>query len=305
MHNVTMKNKEYLKLHVSVVLAGLTGILGKLISLNAIFLVWYRFVFAIIIFYIILFFTNKFPRENIKDIFKIAVLGMLLGLHFLFFFASIKYSNVAVGVVCYSLEGFFTAILEPVLMKKSFSTGNIMCSLIAVAGISLIFHIDTHFRAGIVLGIISALLIAIYTIYNKVMVMSEQKTSKSMLFYELLGGSIFVSIILIVYMIISRAGFILPSLMNFTYIFILSFFCTIGLYILQIQVLRTLSAFTVSLYGNFEPLYGILLAILFLGEGKELGISFYLGMCLIFISVFLQSFIKSNLSKKRARTAQI
>lgn len=175
--------KEYVKLHISVVLAAFTGILGKLINLNAVLLVWYRMFLSFIMFYILLLFTKKVPRENLKECLKICSLGVLLGLHFLFFFASIKYANVAVGVVCYSLEGFFTAIFEPLIFKKPFSRNNLLCSIIAVLGISLIFHIDTRYRLGIILGVISAAMIAFYTIFNKVAGMG--KSSKSMLFYEL------------------------------------------------------------------------------------------------------------------------
>ena len=294
-----MDNKlsnEYLKLHTSVLLAGLTGILGKLITLNALLLVWYRLFLSFIIFYIILFFVKKLPEDKFQDIVKICGLGMLLGLHFLFFFASIKYANVAVGVVCYSLEGFFTAIFEPFLLKRPFCKSNILCSLIAVLGISLIFHIDTHFRFGIILGIISAVLIAIYTILNKVA--AERKSAKNLLYYELLGAVLFISVVMFLCILFSGVNFVIPSFMNLCYLFILAFFCTVGLYILQLQVLKTLSAFTVSLYGNFEPIYGVLLAVLFLGEGKQLTISFYAGMFLILISVFLQSFIQAKMIEK-------
>lgn len=298
MHNVIMGNdlrREYVKLHISVMLAAFTGILGKLITVHAILLVWYRLILAFGLFYVILFFAKKLPCENIKEILKICFLGVLLGLHFIFFFASIKYANVAVGVVCYSLEGFFTAIFEPIILKKPFCRNNILYSLIAVLGISLIFHVDTHYRFGIMLGIISAAMIAFYTIFNKVI--GSDKSSKNMLFYELFGGVLCVSFILLGYISFGGLQFEIPSLMNFTYLFILAFFCTIGLYILHIQVLRTLSAFTVSLYGNLEPVYGILLAVIFLGEGQELSLSFYVGMCLILCSVFLQSYPNINLLK--------
>ncbi len=288
----TNLRSEYIKLHISVLLAGLTGILGKLITMDAVYLVWYRLCFSFLIFYIILFCLRKLPKEKPVEMLKISGLGMLLGLHFLFFFASIKFANVAVGVVCYSLEGFFTSLFEPIFYKKPFSRSDILCSLIAVAGISVIFHLDTHFRVGILLGIISAALIALYTILNKVAV--QKKSSKNMLFYELLGGSVFLSIVIFCCMFCGGMSFEVPSLMNFAYLFILAFFCTIGLYILQIHVLRTLSAFTVSFYGNFEPIYGILLAILFLGEGQQLTFSFYAGMLLILLSVFLQSFLSTH-----------
>ena len=284
--------KDYIKLNISVLLAGLTGILGKLIDLDALYLVWYRLFLSFAIFYVILFFIKKLPQEKFKDVLKICGLGALLGLHFLFFFASIKYANVAIGVVCYSLEGFFTAILEPVICKKPFHVENLLCSVIAVFGISLIFNIDPHFHFGIILGIISAVLIALYTILNKAI--AVDKSPKNMLFYELLGGALFLSFAVLVGSLIFGVRFEFPTLIDWSYLFILGFFCTIALYILQIQVLRTLSAFTVSLYGNFEPIYGTLLAILFLGEGKDLNLSFYLGMGLILLSVFLQSFVEKR-----------
>lgn len=283
---------EYIKLHISVILAGLTGILGKLITMDAVYIVWYRMLFAFILFYVILLLLKKVPKEKFCEILKISGLGMLLGLHFIFFFASIKFANVAVGVVCYSLEGFFTAIFEPLIYKKPASLSNLLCSLIAVGGISLIFHIDTQFRVGILLGIVSAALIALYTVLNKVVV--TEKSSKTMLFYELAGGTFLLSIAILGGILSGFMNFEIPSLMNFSYLFILAFFCTIGLYILQIHVLRTLSAFTVSLYGNFEPIYGILLAIIFLGEGHQLSISFYIGMLLILLSVFLQSIVSNH-----------
>ena len=292
-----LKN-DYLKLHISVLLAGFTGIFGKLITLNEGLLVWFRLLISFIMFYVILFFANKLPEESFKDALKISCLGMLLGLHFLFFYASIKYSNVSVGVVCYSLEGFFTAIFEPLINKKPFSLKEICFSIIAVFGIALIFHIDTHFQTGIVLGILSAAMFSIFTIFNKMLEVG--KSSKSMLFYELLGGTVFISLILPFYLKLNSLHFTLPNISDLSYLLILAFFCTIGLYILHIQVLKTISAFTVSLSGNLEPVYGILLAIMFLGEAKELSFVFYIGMLLILLSVFLQSISAINSQKELA-----
>lgn len=280
-------NRDFVKLHISVLLAGFTGIFGKLISLNEALLVWYRLLFSFVLFYIILWVVKKLPKEKFSDILKISAVGVLLGMHFLFFFGSIKYSNVSIGVVCYSLVGFFTAIFEPIIYKRKISVRELMFSLIAVLGIGLIFNIDPSFRTGIVLGVISSALFALYTIYNKIVEVG--KSSKSMLLYELLGGTAFVTIILPVYLHMNAASLALPNLSDLVYLLILVLFCTIGLYILHIQVLKTISAFTVSLSGNLEPLYGILLAILFLGEAKELSLNFYIGMAMIILSVLLQT----------------
>lgn len=283
---------DYVKLHVSVLLAGFTGLLAKLISLNEVMIVWYRMLFAFLIFVIMLIFMRKKPVENFIDALKIIGLGSLLTIHLIFFFGSMKYATLSIGVVCYSLVGFFTVLFEPLVLKTKFSFVELFYSLIAVFGIGLIFNFDTSYRFGIVLGVISAGLFALYTLYNKIIQVG--KSSRSMLFYELLGGTLFMTLFLPFYIPISHTAQLLPVGFDWLWIILLAFFCTIFLYLLYIDVLKKLSAFTVSLAGNLEPVYGILLAVIFLGEAKDFTLSFYIGMILIFASVFSQSFFKSK-----------
>lgn len=283
---------DYVKLHVSVLLAGFTGLLAKLTSLNEVMIVWYRMLFAFLIFVIMLIFMRKKPVENFIDALKIIGLGSLLTIHLIFFFGSMKYATLSIGVVCYSLVGFFTVLFEPLVLKTKFSFVELFYSLIAVLGIGLIFNFDTSYRFGIVLGVISAGLFALYTLYNKIIQVG--KSSRSMLFYELLGGTLFMALFLPFYIQISHTAQLLPVGFDWLWIILLAFFCTIFLYLLYIDVLKKLSAFTVSLAGNLEPVYGILLAVIFLGEAKDFTLSFYIGMFLIFASVFSQSFFKSK-----------
>lgn len=283
---------DYLKLHISVLLAGFTGLLAKLISLNEVMIVWYRMLLAFLIFTIMLIFMKKKPSETIKDAFKIIGLGALLTIHLIFFFGSMKYATLSIGVVCYSLVGFFTVLFEPIILKSKFSFKELFYSLIAVLGIWLIFNFDASYRFGIFLGVISAMLFALYTLFNKTIQVG--KSSRSMLFYELLGGTLFMVLFLPFYILISHTSKILPVGIDWLWIILLAFFCTVILYLLHIDVLKKLSAFTVSLAGNLEPVYGILLAVIFLGEAKDFTLSFYVGMILIFASVFSQSIVKGK-----------
>ena len=292
MRNVT---GDYLKLHISVLLSGFTGLFAKLISLNEVVIVWYRMLFAFFIFAVMLIFMRKKPEENWKDAFKFVGLGALLALHLMFFFGSIKYSNISVGVVCYSLVGFFTVLFEPLIQKTKFSFIELLYSLIAVAGIWLIFSFDVSFRLGIIIGIISAALFALYTVWNKVAEIG--KSSRSMLFYELLGGTLFMSLLIPFYIHFSPVVTLIPTPVDFMWLLILAFFCTVVLYLLYIAVLKTLSAFTVSLAGNLEPVYGILFAMLFFNEAHILTPSFYIGMTLILLSVFGQSYVRNKVRK--------
>lgn len=284
------KKTDYLKLHISVLLSGFTGLFAKLIDLNEVLIVLYRMIFAFFIFAIMMLFMRKKPKDC--DALKYCGLGALLAIHLMFFFGSIKYSNVSIGVVCYSLVGFFTVLFEPLICKTKFSFVELFYSLIAVFGIWLIFNFDASFRFGIMLGIISAALFALYTLFNKVIEVG--KSSRCMLFYELLGGTVFMSVFVPLYSHFVNIPTYLPIGIEWLWIFILAFFCTVLLYLFHIGALKTISAFTVSLTGNLEPIYGILFAIIFLGEAHDLTVSFYIGMTLIFLSVFLQSFSKNK-----------
>lgn len=290
---------EYLKLHISVLLAGFTGILAKLIPMNEGLIVFYRMLFAFLIFCIMLFFMKKKPIENVSNSIKIIGLGALLALHLIFFFGSIKYSSVSIGVVCYSLVGFFTVLFQPIIEKTKFSFIELFFSLLAVFGILLIFSFDTSYRFGIILGIISAALFALYTLYNQIIEVG--KSTRNMLFYELLGGSFFMLGILPVYLHFNSVSTILPNFAELFWLLILAFFCTVLLYLLHISVLKKLSAFTVGIAGNLEPIYGILLAVIFFGEAHDFTISFYTGMILIFLSVFSQSLIKGKSLEKASK----
>ena len=239
---------DYLKLHVSVLLSGFTGLFAKLISLNEVMIVWYRMLFAFLIFAGMLVFMKKKPVENVKDAFKIIGLGALLTIHLVFFFGSMKYATLSIGVVCYSLVGFFTVLFEPLILKTKFSFVELFYSLIAVLGIWLIFNFDASYRFGIFLGVISAALFALYTLYNKTIQVG--KSSRSMLFYELLGGTLSLVFFLPFYIPISHTTQILPIGIDWLWIILLAFFCTVVLYLLYIDVLKKLSAFTVSLAGN-------------------------------------------------------
>lgn len=291
-------NNSFLKLHVSVVLAGFTGIFGKLIDLNEGLLVWYRLALSFLILLAILLFAGKLPRD--KDAFKIMGIGVLLALHFLFFYGSIKYANVSVGVVCYSLVGFFTAIFEPVMVKRKFNMKEIAFSLLAVAGILLIFNLDVSFRFGIILGVIASAIAAVFNIVNTTV--GEGKSSKCMLFYEFLGAIVFMTALMPVYLHFNPVQSILPTLADWGWLLILALFCTIGQYILHIQALKALSAFTVSLTGNLEPLYGIIAAVLFAGEAQQLNVPFYIGIALITTSVLLQSISLRGKQNSRAKS---
>ena len=286
--------KAFIQLHLSVMLAGFTGLFGKLITLNEVDIVWYRMLFTSII---LLVFTGL-PLVDRKKLLQLGGCGALLGLHWMLFYGSIKASNVSIGVICYSLVGFFTAILEPIIYHRKISAIEILFSLITVLGLLCIFSFDARYRYGISIGVLSSFVAALYGVCNKKV--SVGVKTRTVLFYQMSAGLVLVSMIIPFYLMLfptHQDVFVIPDGSNLWWMLCHALFCTVAMYILQIQALRTLSAFTVNLTYNLEPCYTIIIAFIVFNEARELNFSFYLGITLILISVLLQTW-RATLSKK-------
>lgn len=289
---ILFMKKSYLVLHFAVILAGFTGIFGKLISLNEGLLVWYRLFFSAIILFMVLKLARVATNIKYREKFDIAKIGMLITIHWVFFYASIKYSNISVGVVCYCLTSFFTAIFGPLINRRRFNITEVLLSLLTLFGIALIFHFDSSYQLGIGLGIISSAFAALYTIYNERLV--RRYDSRLINYYQMMGGTIGLGILLPVYLHFFPVHSLLPSLKDTGYLILLASFCTVGLYVLFAESLKRISAFTVNLSFNLEPVYAIILAFLFFNESKELNPSFYIGLVFVMLSVILQTLISTR-----------
>lgn len=277
----------FLKLHLSILLAGFTGIFGKLIHLPEGPLVWYRLLFASVLLFGWLELTGARPRLPFREMARIGAVGALLAVHWVFFYGSIKHSNVSIGVICFSLTGFFTAFFDPVINGRRVSAHEVAYSLVAVAGIGLIFHLDVRHREGILLGTVAAALAALFTIFNKRV--GRKHDAMTMLCYELPGGFLFLTLLAPPYLYRFPGAEAVPGAWDVLYLLLLASLCTIGLYLLQIQALQAVSPFTVNLSYNLEPVYSIVIAMAFFHEAAEVNASFYAGLGLICLSVALQT----------------
>ncbi|MEL1253089.1 DMT family transporter [Flavobacterium sp. DGU38] len=253
--------KSYLLLHLAVFLAGFTGVFGKLITLNEGLLTLYRVLFSTVILFIIVKYLKIGRKINHAEKFYIGKIGILITVHWVFFYASIKYSNISIGVICYCLTSFFTAIFKPLIDKTKFKFIELLLSALMLVGISLIFHFDTSYQLGIILGVISSAFAALYTIYNERLV--HLYDSKIINYYQMAAGSIILLIIMPLYLYFFPAETVFPNITDFVYLSLLSLFCTVGLYVLFAEVLKKIPAFTVNLTFNLEPIYAIVIAFVF------------------------------------------
>jgi len=273
-------------LHISILLAGFTGVFGRLITMNAGLISWYRLLFSGLFLLVFLRFSRKLKRYDISAVVKISLVGFMLAVNWVFFYESIKYSNISIGVVCYSLTGFFTAIVAPLLNRKKIQFAEILLSSLTLCGIALIFGLDATYRTGIIFGVISSMIGTFYTIYNERL--TKTFNSETITLYTMLGGCAGLTLIMPAYLFLSPVQTLLPSPSDLVYLLLLSLFCTVFMYLLLTKALHKISAFTVNLSFNLEPLYSILLAIVIYKENTELSAAFYCGLVLIMLSVVLQ-----------------
>jgi drug/metabolite transporter (DMT)-like permease len=279
--------KAFLQLHAAIFLAGFTGVLGRLISINEGLLVWYRMFFAAAFLLIFSFFSQKIKFLPWRQAMPLVGIGAIVALHWVFFYGSVKYANVSVSLVCFSTIGFFSSFLDPWISKRKMDMVEVLLGLMVMVGVYLIFHFDQGYRLGILYGIISSLLAAIFTILNKKFV--DKFDARVITFYELGGGWLSLNLILPFYLQYVAYSSLLPGLSDFLWLLVLSLLCTVLAFNLSIQALKKISPFTVNLSYNLEPVYGIILAFIIYKEHMELGLSFYAGLFIIFMTVVIQS----------------
>ena len=279
--------KAFIQLHIAVFLAGFTAILGKLIGLNEGMLVWYRLLITVISLGALLYFKDQLERISIKEALKILGVGLIVAIHWVTFYGSVKYGNVSIAVVCLSCSGFFTAFLDPLITRRPIILLEILLGMLAIVGIYIIFDFHPQYKVGIVFGIISAFGSSLFPIFNKQLLVRHKPATLTL--YELGGGFIALSLIVPFYLQVFPAGYFIPTSLDWIWLLLLAWVCTVLCFDLQLNALKKISAFTANLAYNLEPVYSIILAFIIFNENKTLNSHFYLGVGLIILAVVLQT----------------
>jgi len=277
--------KAFLYLHISVFLAGFTGPLGRLIDLNEGLLVWWRLFITAVTMWIVFSLMGKLQRISVKDMVKLTGIGFLAAIHWLTFYGSIKYANVSVALVCFSAVGFFTALIEPILLRVRIKWIEVFLGLMVIAGIYLIFHFNPKYKTGIILGITCAVLMAFVMIFIREFL--QRINPQTVLTYQLSGGLVTLSALMPFYMQQFPTDKIFPDSEDWMWLLVLAWFCSVLAFQFSTYALKRLTAFTVNLSFNLEPVYGIFLAIVLFGESKDFDRSFFAGLSLIAASLII------------------
>lgn len=231
-----------------------------------------------------------------KTLLQLSGIGIIIAIHWLCFYGAIKVSNVSVTLVAFSTGTLFSSFTEPILYKRKIRFYEVLIGLIIIAGISFIFTIEIKYRLGIILGILAALTSAIFSVMNGLMI---KKTEAAVIsFYELTAAFIALSIYLFITNQYSAHFFALDnqSILGLT---ILSLVCTVFPFITSVNLSKYISPYTQVLTVNLEVVYGIIWAILFYNENDELKPTFYIGVLIILIAVFLNPIIKAKLHQEK------
>ena len=280
----------YFKMHLAIFLWGFTGLLGKLIQLNEGVLVWYRLLISAAAIALILFYTKKFPKIPFKEMAKISGIGILVMLHWVLFYACIKLSSISIAMVCLSSIALFVSFIEPIVKREKFDYTEIFFSGLAVLGIFTIYKSDPSVSLGITVGIISALMSAIFSTLNGRIASKYEPMTISLI--ELTSGLVFLTLLFPLYFKIQPTVKFIPSEYDWIYLLILSLLCTVFTWILSLQAMQKVSAYTVALALNLEPVYGIILAVAVAGEGKFLTNGFYTGAVIILLTIVAHTVYK-------------
>ena len=283
------KIKSLIHFHFIVFIFGFTAILGSLISISSLSLVWYRMLIAVMCLLIILPLLKKKLIIPKSLFFKLLFCGILISLHWVFFFKAIKSSNVSITLSILSLGAFMTSFLEPLFYKKKIIFYEVFLGLLVVLGTAIIFKTQFKYIEGIIYSLISVIFSVLFTLINGKLV--GQASSYTISLYELLGGFITLSFILILSNDFNTELFVLKN-NDFLWLLILGTICTAYAFVVSVDVMKHLSPYSLMLSINMEPIYGILLASLFLNESKNMSYQFYVGFSFIFLAVILNGILK-------------
>lgn len=294
--------KAFLQLHIAVFLAGFTGPLGKLIHLNEGLLVWYRLLITSVSMWILFAFMKKLQRISWKDILKLTAVGFLSAMHWVTFYGSIKSSNVSVALVCFSSVGFFTALIEPFIVRKRMNWSELLLGLLVIAGIYIIFHFDPRYKNGIILGVSCAILLAFSMIFIRGFI--QRINPETVLTYQLSGGLLMLTAFMPFYLNYFPTNYLIPDFKDWMWLLGLSWICSVLAFQLTGHALKKLTAFTVNLSFNLEPVYGIILAFAIFGESKDLGWSFFAGLSLIAASLLIHVVVLLKQERKIEHAAE-
>jgi len=294
---MTTRN-DYLKLHFIVFLWGFSAIIGKLISIPAMEMVMFRFLIASAGIYLVIYFAKENINISRNDLIKLILIGFVVSLHWLAFFGSARISNVSVSLVGFATNSLWAAVLDPWFNKVKIKKFELILGLVVLFGLYIIFSFDFQYKLGLALGVFAGFSSALFSVFNSKMV--KRVPSRTITFYEMLGGFLGTTIFITIYAIgwaDREQVLFLPSTYDWLYISILAVVCSVYAYTVAVELMKKISVFVIQLSLNLEPVYGIIMAVFIFGEKEKMSSNFYIGTFIILCAVLSYPLLKKRFDK--------
>lgn len=292
-------NRAYLELHTAIFLFGFTAIFGRLIDMTELEIVWYRLILTVGSMLVLPSLYRGLKKIPVKDRWRLAGIGILVSLHWVAFYGSIKYANVTVALSVLSSTAFFTSLIEPLVFKAKFRWTEMLLGAMVIPGMYLIFNFGEVYLTGIILALVAALLAATFSVLNRKMI--AKYSAIPITFLELGSGWIFLSFLAPIYIQYFPQASFVPQDWDWVYLLLLAIVCTTFAYVLSINALRHVTAFTFNLSINLEPIYGIVMAIFLFQEHEEVSLGLYAGAAIIITAVFVHTIIERRARRRNAK----
>ncbi len=291
-------SSDYLKLHFIVFLWGFSAILGKLVTIPAVEMIFYRALLAALGMGAVIYFTKGTFKVSGKDLIKLIAIGFIVSLHWLAFFGSARVSNVSVSLVGFATNSLWAALLEPWFNKSQIKKYEVFLGLMVLSGLYIIFSFDFEYKMGLLLGILAGFTSALFSVFNSKMV--KRISARSITFYEMIGVFFGTGVFLLLYhylLVTDHQWQGIPTGMDFVYIAILAGVCSVYAYTVAVELMKRISVFMIQLTLNLEPVYGIIMAVIIFGQQEKMNLNFYIGTLVILSAVITYPFLKKKFDK--------
>lgn len=287
-----MRSKVQLRLQFLILLWGFTGLFGKLVTISALPMVWYRMLIAAIAIFIYLKWKKESFKVSKKHLIQLLGIGAIVGLHWYTFYLSIKVANVAIALSTLSLGALFTSIIEPIIYRRKIVLSEMILALIVSACVAWIFKASPEYKLGIIYGSICSFLSAVFSVLNSTL--KDEVKSTSITLYEMIGGFIMINLLMLVFQTDGFNEVIHVGWSNFIWLTLLAIVFTAFAQIEFINLYQYFSPYTILLNVNLEPIYGIILASLVFGDSEKMNTTFYLATAVMILSIVVNGIIKNR-----------
>ncbi len=297
--------KDYLQLHFIVLIWSFTAILGKIITVSAVEIVFYRTMIATIALLLFMYWRKLPIRLSGKELAKVVFAGLLIGAHWILFFGAARVANVSVCLAGMATCSLWTSLLEPIFMRRKLRFFEVLLGGVIIFGLYIIFRFEFNHALGLTMAVVSSLFAAIFSILNGKFV--QRHDPYTITLYELGGAFLFASAFLpVFYMYIAapEEGMISPTSTDWASLAVLALVCTVYAYSVSVKLMKKFSPFALNLTVNLEPVYGIVLAVLIFRESEQMTPGFYAGTLIILGAVLAYPLV-NRIRKRRAMSTKV